>query len=85
MVDANTCNLLLCSFIGEMPSRRKLPRLGSVLYWSNLLTLPIKAPYGTKDFGTQCVVKTARCAPSAEMATGRAYTHAGSAQVCLDS
>ena len=36
------------------------PRYGSVLYLLNLLTLPIKAPYGTKSVGTQCADKAAK-------------------------
>ena len=59
MVNAGTCNRYEV-FYRPWASRHSLPGDGSVLYWPNLLTLPIKAPYGTKGFGTQCADKAAK-------------------------
>ena len=59
VVNAGTCNLLR-SLLSPVGFQTLAPRYGSVLYLLNLLTLPIKAPYGTKSVGTQCADKAAK-------------------------
>ena len=72
MVNANTCNLLR-SLLSPVGFQTLAPRYGSVLYLLNLLTLPIKAPYGTKSVGTQCADKAAKVRTLRQMSTGRTH------------